>query len=306
MQAVRSKKYEAFPGDRYIANLEIAAKASKPWVRVLWVAVLISACADFYIVWDLLAQLLEWTDPSDVLAGLRYGVFDLEGPFVVCALVASYIFLGRVVGKKAAEYKAFRAKSSFAIASIAFVFDCLMLVVVTILRFFSEIKKVLNLSADGANDEAFGEAVLDALTAFSSGGIGGFFESLGPVAVIAVMNALSLALVMVLGAALSMIASYYGSDPVASEKLCDAKSSLHQDSQVYEKVYFQYAADPEKDRRYEEQEQRLDEEMIGAVLQLSSLASQLNGVLDPADAQEFRQASSIVSRNWFHADPQEA
>lgn len=288
-------KLEAFPGDRYIANLKTAAKASRPWVRVLWVAVIVSAFADFYIMWDLLAQLTNCPGPDSTLSQI---VGDPQGPFVTCALVASYILLGRVVGNKAAEYKAFRTTSSLAITLISLVFEALTLVAVTVLRFLGVMKHHLG------ND--FDENIMAAFNAFSSDGISAAVDSLGKYAVTASIEALVFASVMALGAVLSMVASYYGSDPVSSEKYRSAKSHIHQDYQAYEKTYFQYAANPEKDRGYEEQEQRLDREMVTAVFELSSIASQLNGVMDPADAQEFRQVNSVVSRDWFRADSREA
>ncbi|WP_251230518.1 hypothetical protein [Adlercreutzia aquisgranensis] len=302
-----ARKYQAFPGDRYISDLKKAAKSSRSWIGALRIAILISAVADLYIMWDLVCLALDETKPVDLIPSLLSGGTEhlLAGGttfFITLSLVLSYLFIGHLVGKKAREYKEFRNASSLVVTIVASLVEALALVCIA---FFRLVCKVLEAGLSGGSGMSSG-AFSEFSDASASAGLGwevftpaGFADFLAGgvsdnVLVDAAIDAAVLAAIMFLGAFLSMVVAYYKGDPIAGRTLRSAQANLHNDSRAYWLAYYRAAADPAKEREYEAAERRLDREAVGVLFSLSSLASQLNGILDPADAREFRSASSLA------------
>ena len=258
---------QAFPGDTYLADMHEAARSGKPWARSLFLAVILGFLADLYFLHDTTNYAFNIAD-ADALSFLVW--------LVAGALVFLYLFIGHVFGKKLQDYIVFRDKLSLASAIVALLILVIALVALTIFR----------LSAD---------ANVPVITAFRS-----FFVILGgeqyrdAVSAVFVMT-----LIMLLSAYVSALHAYYSGDAVSEAVYRKSVAALPADRAMYNRVFFEHTNDIERERQYEERERELDKRAVESAFALGSLASQLNGMVDPADAYEFMQAQRAIAAEYF-------
>ena len=103
--------------------------------------------------------------------------------------------------------------------------------------------------------------------------------------------------VMFAGALLEVLHAYYVDDPFTLEEERLARAHIAEDRLIYDQTFAQVAVNDQKSRAYEEQERRLDSRAISCAFRLSELAAQLNGIVDPADAQDFSEASRLIKED---------
>ena len=106
-------------------------------------------------------------------------------------------------------------------------------------------------------------------------------------------------LMMALSAFLSCIYAYYSGDVISEAVYRRGKTMLPSDRALYDKVFFDQSSDIGKEREYEARERELDRRAIESAFKLGSIASQLNGMVDPADAYEFIEAQNALSTDYF-------
>lgn len=303
---------KAFPGDTYVADLKKATKTGKVWTRFLFLMVLLSVLADFYLLQDAFAWMLGEASMADMMArGDSLMSMILSPSVYVCAvLVVLYLVFADIAGKKLAEFRAFRGRSS------VFAFGLLVIVLLVVLGFialvrFESIVDELGAAGVGQSMGSFGGG-----DAFGSGGNAsassafGFgvssqgaatgmlsdFWALDPGDQLDALTRTALITsVMMLGAFLEMLHSYYSFDPYAGEKLRLAEGCIAEDKRLYLSVYARYVMDVDKNAEYEAKEQELDKETVACAFRISELAAQLNGIVDPADAHDFCAVSRLLA-----------
>lgn len=276
---------QAFPGDTYISDLQVAAKSGKIWTKFLFSVVVLAAIADFYFMQDTLAVAAGWpavkqiTEVIDTFLGNQVSgdaanPLAIAGTLIVAAsMVFTYLFIGRIAGKKYKEYRSFGERQNLAEMLIALAFEVIALIGFTVIRYDGEM-----LQLDPASP-TFYEDYMAAL----------------------VMTAL-MTLIMVVAAFLAIFHSYVTGDSVAAATLENARASLSEDRALYDREFAKHAINPSRNRKYERRELDIDNRAIASAFRLSSLASQLNGVLDPADAYEFRQIGRMAIDDYYNAD----
>ena len=286
------RSYRAFPGDTYVADLKKAAKSSRSWVKWLWLGIFLSSVADLYIVWTLICFVTDAYDPDYVIECFMSGKVPTSLLFskpeltvdgvlipgaisllITVALVVSYLFVGHTIGKKAREFKEFRKVSSLLSTMLAAIAEAVVLILIVYFRYRAEMALPDNAQAIAAGDTLVIER--------------------------AFLTVVVLAITMLLGAFLSMLVAYYEGNCVTEMILRESKAHIYDDARVYRQAYYCYASDADKERGYDKAERAIDEEAIGVAFSLSSLASQLNGIVDPADANEFRSVSKMVAEGGY-------
>ena len=273
---------QAYPGDTYINDLNEATNSTRPWVSVLTVVMVLSGIADWFILSDLFNLIIGSESIFDLISaeGFKWPPDDplkfYEGLFAAMMIIAGYLVLGRVIGKMAQEYTAFGHKRTKTILLVVSIIEAIILLLTVVARFYGSVEKVMGNSSEEYLN-AF-EAMLDPSISFE-----------------ALLLASLLLVIMVIGIGLSIISAYYSGSAVAETTYKQAKEHLALDALLYRHVYLLYAADPSKDREYESQEHQIDKQMDSSIRRLEVIASELNGILDPADANDFRTVNSRVS-----------
>ncbi len=266
----------AFPGDTYIADLTLAAKTKRSWVLPLIGIILLSAIADIGILAKIIAVNFDYDEADPMIW------------FLAAVIAFCYIGIGLTAGNKAREACAFGRRTSWILFIVAFVAEVAVLFLIAWLRYRMQIESDdLKLLANGAASSSF------------SGGSEEVSASNDSASPKVLHETIFLAIIMFLGAFLSVVVAYYRTDAVTEEKARRAKAALPEDAALYSRVYFEIAANDKKDREYEAEECRLDERAVESAFRLSSLASQLNGILDPADAHDFRQMSRQATSSYY-------
>ena len=263
----RGSEGQAYPGDTYLLDTHKAADEGKPWARWLIVAVIFGFFADLYFLHDTV----------DVAFDNASGSFLSVYSWVVAgALVLLYLFIGHIGGKKLRDYKVFRVGSSLVAAIVAFAFLAIALIALTVFRLSTEL------------DASVLSVVRSFLSYLSEN------DYVIPVSKVFVMT-----LVMLLSAFISALHAYYSGDAVSETVYRESVAALPSDTALYNKVFFEHSNNVEKEREYEEQERALDRRAVESAFKLASIASQLNGMVDPADAYEFIQAQRSITADYF-------
>ena len=287
---------KAFPSDTYVEDLHAATKTKKPWTRGLFVVVVFSALVDFYLLQDAFAWMLGTESLEDVVSSLTGGGGDwgksagaLFTLLTCAALVVLYLNFGGIAGKKFAEYRALKRASGLSAFLALFLSMAVMLGFIAFVRYLS-IVDTLDASSAGSFSGGFGQG------AAAASGFGGGFAGAAQDSALslnikfsdrALVQTLGLVAVMLLGALLEVVQSYYSIDPYAAEKKRLAESHIPEDRRLYESTYAVHAVEPDKAYEHEERERELDRRAVDSAFRISELATQLNGIVDPADAHDF-------------------
>lgn len=288
---------KAFPSDTYVMDLHAAAKTKKMWTQCLFAVVVVSALVDFYLLQDAFAWMLGTGSLADAASSVMGGEWDwstLVGCFftmLTCiALVVLYLSFGSIAGKKFAECRALKRTSSFIAFLSLFLAMAVILGFIAFVRYCS-ILDALDISSASSFSGGFGQGAVavsgfgggfgDASTDDSALSLGLKFSDR------ALVQTLGLVAVMFLGALLEVVHSYYSVDPYAAEKKRLAESHIPEDRRLYERTYASYAVEPDKSYEYEERERELDRRAVDSAFRISELVTQLNGIVDPADAYDF-------------------
>lgn len=293
---------KAFPSDTYVADLYKASKTGKTWGAWLSLVIAISVVADFYLLQDSFALMLNTTSATDLFVsdwdlGLSERVESVCTVIVCAAFVVAYLTFGSVAGKKLAEYRAYHNRSALVAFIVLMVVELAALAFIALVRYESVLERVMEKAESGSFGNAAGFA--------ASGGFGsersGVTTTASDLAALdlsfnseAFIQTVGLISVMLLGALAGMIHSYYTFDPFAGEKKRLAESHIAEDKRLYESVYAQYAADPAKNMEYEKKERALDRRAVDCAFRISELSAQLNGIVDPADAYDFCTVSRLI------------
>ncbi len=102
---------------------------------------------------------------------------------------------------------------------------------------------------------------------------------------------------MFIGALLEMYYAYCTYDAYAGEKKRLAESHIAEDRLLYEKVYFDIVSSPEKNLEYERRERELDRKALECAFKVNKLSTQLNSIVDPADAYDFTSISRSINHS---------
>ncbi|MCI8425195.1 MAG: hypothetical protein HFJ72_05985 [Adlercreutzia sp.] len=302
---------KAFPSDTYIEDLSKSVKTDKVWVKWLPWVIALTVLADFYLLQDAFAWMLETASLADVAAFILPFLDKAEyvtdamivqaffSLFVCVALIAVYLTFCSLAGRKLAEYRAFRGGKCLGSCLFYLAAVLTILAFITIVRYCSILDEASASSttstfsgfgASGSSDSGFGFG-----GSFGSEAIGGSldlrFDEL------AFVQTLGLVAVMFAGALLEILHAYYAIDPYAVEKKRLAQAYVAEDRLLYDQTFARLAVDGQRARAYEEQERRLDSRTINTAFRLSELAAQLNGIVDPADAQDFSEASRLIKED---------
>ncbi|MDO5426686.1 MAG: hypothetical protein Q4F54_02805 [Coriobacteriia bacterium] len=196
-----------------------------------------------------------------------------------------YLFVSIVFGKKLSEYMAFRDTSSLVSTIVALAILVLALASLTVFRLSSEI------SAMGD-----GQTKVSVLQI-----IAGFFSILAsPKYVDPVSKVFVMTLIMSLSAIIGAIYAYYGSDAVSGRIYRISLSELPKDRALYNKIFLKNSNNIETERNYDLQEWKIDKQAVDSAFKLGSIASQLNGMVDPADAHDFLEAQKLIGSDYFN------
>lgn len=263
----RKSEAQAFPGDTYLEDMREAAKAGKPWAGKLIFAIVLCFFADLYFLHDTVDIAFD---------NVEGGFLSIYAWGIAAALVLLYLYIAFVFGKKFKEYRAFGVTSSCVSAIIAAVVLLLALFFLTVFRLSSEL------------DSSVGEV------------IGSFFPYLSSSDYVTeISKVFVMTLMMALSAFLSSIYAYYRGDVISEAVYRKGKTMLPSDRLLYNRVFFDYSNDVDKEREYEARERELDRRATESAFKLGSIASQLNGMVDPADAYEFIEARNALSVDYF-------
>ncbi len=266
----RNKDGQAFPGDTYLADMHKASKRGNSWAKILLLATILGFFADLYFLHDTV----------DIAFDNAAGSFlSLYSWVVAATLVVLYLFIGYVIGKKLREYKAFKNGSSFAVAILSTFVLLVALVFLTVFRLSAELEVSVG-------------AVLNSFFVYLT--MNEFFVEVSKVFV--------MTLVMTLSAFIGALYSYYSGDAITESVYRESVAALPADRSLYKKVFFEYSNNIERERSYEEQERQLDKRAVESAFKLGDLASQLNGVVDPADAYEFLEAKRLITNDYFNGE----
>ena len=297
----RSQRYpKAYPSDTYIANLSRATKTRRSWTGLLQLIVVLSVLADFYLLNDAFAWMLgteSFADAfSDILdRSITGDTIEALFPALICiALVLIYLTLCRAAGNRLAEFRALKRKSALSAFLVFAVLIISILGLISFVRYYS----IWDLSQSNSSSNALSglrfSSATDSSTSegFSFGGSNtekglGFDPN-------ALIQTLGLVSVMLLGAFLEMLHAYCSIDPFAAEKRRIAEAHVAEDHMLYETVFARHAINPERILDYEKSERELDRKAINCSFRVSELATQLNGIVDPADAHDFCEVGRIV------------
>lgn len=265
---------KAFPEDTYLADLNRAANTRKPWVRVIPVVIFLSLVADY----SLLSDTFDMAFQSNLW--ITYAV--------PLALVASYLALGYLAGKKINEYKAFRQGSALVSAILLGSIELITLVFIFVIRCYGELQKEGGIGGGGLN-LSFGNqsGTLQIGKASSTSDFSAFVDAVFDKGVDVLFPAIALSLIMLIGAGLGMYYAYCTCDSYAAKKKLISESCIAEDRQLYESTFFKVVSSTEKNLEYEKRERELDQRALGASFRVNSLIAKLNSIVDPADAYDF-------------------
>ena len=218
--------------------------------------------------------------------------------FVPIALLASYLCMGYLAGKKIIEFKSLRRKPALITAVIFTVFEIIVLVALFIIRCYGEVQRNGGMGGSGlANSLSLGSAGTLSLGKSSSNGLSAFFDKVSDLGVDVLFPAIALSLIMFIGALLEMYYAYCTYDAYAGEKKRLAESHIAEDRLLYEKVYFDIVSSPEKNLEYERRERELDRKALECAFKVNKLSTQLNSIVDPADAYDFTSISRSINHS---------
>ena len=257
-----------FPSDTYVADLDAAMKTKRPWVKGLLGVVVLSVAVDIYLLQDSFALMLGNASFLDVFGadGDRSEWMGFAFVALIClGFIVLYLKFSSMAGSKFSEFKVSRSKAAFVSGALFFILLVIVLALVGIVRFRS-----VAFDADSLSD------VDDTL-----------------------LETIALLTVMGLGALMSMIRSYYSVDLYAAEKKRLAEAHIPEDRLLYEKTYAIHAVDPIAILGHETKERELDRQMVESAFRICELSTQLNGIVDPADAHDFTQIGRLVRERAF-------
>lgn len=126
--------------------------------------------------------------------------------FVPIALLASYLCMGYLAGKKIIEFKSLRRKPALITAAIFTVFEIVVLVALFVIRCYGEVQRSGGMG-DGGLGFSFGSSSTGALSlgkASSSTGLSAFVDKVSDLGVDVLFPAIALSLIMFIGALLEM------------------------------------------------------------------------------------------------------
>lgn len=218
--------------------------------------------------------------------------------FVPIALLASYLCMGYLAGKKIIEFKSLRRKPALITAVIFTVFEIIVLVALFVIRCYGEVQRSGGMGGGGLTSSlSFGSAGTLTLGKSSSNGLSSFFDKVSDLGVDVLFPAIALSLIMFIGALLEMYYAYCTYDAYAGEKKRLAESHIAEDRLLYEKVYFDIVSSPEKNLEYERRERALDRKALECAFKVNKLSTQLNSIVDPADAYDFTSISRSINHS---------
>lgn len=218
--------------------------------------------------------------------------------FVPIALLASYLCMGYLAGKKIIEFKSLRRKPALITAVIFTVFEIIVLVALFIIRCYDEVQRSGGMGGGGLTSSlSFGSAGTLTLGKSSSNGLSAFADKVSDLGVDVLFPAIALSLIMFIGALLEMYYAYCTYDAYAGEKKRLAESHIAEDRLLYEKVYFDIVSSPEKNLEYERRERELDRKALECAFKVNKLSTQLNSIVDPADAYDFTSISRSINHS---------
>ena len=262
-----------------------ASKTRKPWVSIIVFIIILSLFADYWLLAD---------------------AFDMafqSGPwityFVPIALLASYLCMGYLAGKKIIEFKSLRRKPALITAVLFTLFEIVVLVALFVIRCYGEVQRSGGMG-DGGLGFSFGSSSTGTLSlgkASSSTGLSAFVDKVADLGVDVLFPAIALSLIMFIGALLEMYYAYCTYDAYAGEKKRLAESHIAEDRLLYEKVYFDIVSSPEKNLEYERRERELDRKALACAFKVNKLSTQLNSIVDPADAYDFTSISRSINHS---------
>ena len=218
--------------------------------------------------------------------------------FVPIALLASYLCMGYLAGKKIIEFKSLRRKPALITAVIFTVFEIIVLVALFIIRCYGEVQRSGGMGGGGLTSSlSFGSAGTLTLGSSSSTGLSAFVDKVSDLGVDVLFPAIALSLIMFIGALLEMYYAYCTYDAYAGEKKRLVESHIAEDRLLYEKVYFDIVSSPEKNLEYERRERELDRKALACAFKVNKLSTQLNSIVDPADAYDFTSISHSINHS---------
>ena len=218
--------------------------------------------------------------------------------FVPIALLASYLCMGYLAGKKIIEFKSLRRKPALITAVIFTVFEIIVLVALFIIRCYGEVQRSGGMGGGGLTSSlSFGSAGTLTLGKSSSNGLSAFADKVADLGVDVLFPAIALSLIMFIGALLEMYYAYCTYDAYAGEKKRLAESHIAEDRLLYEKIYFDIVSSPEKNLEYERRERELDRKALECAFKVNKLSTQLNSIVDPADAYDFTSISRSINHS---------
>lgn len=205
--------------------------------------------------------------------------------------------MGYLAGKKIIEFKSLRRKPALITAVIFTVFEIIVLVALFIIRCYGEVQRSGGMG-DGGLGFSFGSAgTLSLGKASPSNGLSAFADKVADLGVDVLFPAIALSLIMFIGALLEMYYAYCTYDAYAGEKKRLAESHIAEDRLLYEKVYFDIVSSPEKNLEYERRERELDRKALECAFKVNKLSTQLNSIVDPADAYDFTSISRSINHS---------
>lgn len=286
---------KAYSGDSYVSDLAKASKSGKPWMTFVLFGVFITVLADFSMLSSVFSYLFDTGSSGLVNFLLNY--------FVPLATILGYLFIGFFAGKKLREFMVLRRGTALVSSILFMLIEIAILLLIAIVRYYSELA-IAGAGTQNAFSGGFGGGAGGFSGGFGGQGFGsseqGFFDTLGlTFDADALWCALMLSFVMVIGALLEIYYSYCTYDPFAAEKKILAEAHIAEDRLLYEKVYFEVTSSSEKNSAYEERERELDRRTVDVAFRISSLAMQLNGIVDPADAYDFCTVSRLINEDYF-------
>lgn len=182
-------------------------------------------------------------------------------------------------------------------AVIFTVFEIIVLVALFIIRCYGEVQRSGGMG-DGGLGFSFGSTgTLSLGKASPSNGLSAFADKVADLGVDVLFPAIALSLIMFIGALLEMYYAYCTYDAYAGEKKRLAESHIAEDRLLYEKVYFDIVSSPEKNLEYERRERELDRKALECAFKVNKLSTQLNSIVDPADAYDFTSISRSINHS---------
>lgn len=287
---------KAYEGDTYVKDLNKSSKARAPWVSFFPLGVALACLADLYLLSDTMNMVIR--DDLYIL------IFPVISVFVALALFGVCAFFSYIVGRRIREYTAFEKRTALASSIFLLVINIGVLITLFLVRLDGEVKKSGGYGS-GLQQLSFGGSSEGTLSiGASSGGDGGILAFVGTIIEKATdmgpdvwINALVLSLIMLLAIILEAFYAYFSYDPFAGEKKKLAEAYAAEDRQLYERIFFERVSTPEKCKEYERRERELDKRVVTSAFKINRIATQLNGMVDPADAYDFCRISRLLDKD---------